>query len=71
MTKIEQILEKLGKNAARIVFKTEFVVKDLITCADEEQLSILAKMNESELEAFIENNIDSWKKGFENGLMFD
>ena len=67
----EQILGLGSEVIDEEVWSTRFVVVDVLLSATGKDKEFIEKMTEQELREFINENLHSWKKGFEWGIMED
>lgn len=51
------------------IWKTSFVFEDVYNEADDEFKKYVDSLSETDLQKFIDENLHSWRKGFESGIM--
>ena len=51
------------------IWKTAFVFQDIYNESDDNFKNFVDSLNDTALQEFIEENLHSWQKGFESGIM--
>ena len=51
------------------IWKTTFAFEDIYNEADDEFKKYVDTLSETDLQEFIDENLHSWRKGFESGIM--